>query len=497
MEGKTPAGSRASEVNDSYERARLLAESGDLEAALVAYTGLIECHRATPDTEARRLVIAAAINSGWACEILGHFEGALDAYAEASALGDGFSDLDELVADALNRRGDALVAMGRFDEAAKAFADIAVRFADSADADVQHEVAYALLHQGRSLEERELTRQATTVYADLIDRFRDNASPEVRSMCAEASLRMAAQTATEDPLAAVEIVEELSESDRDLANVEQVRHTAHALLVAGFQVGESGAHGDSIKVLRAVDRLSDDSDDEYLIDQVARAQLRVGWSLIQLERDEDATDILQPLAQRMRSASEPQLRVQAITALYNLGEIQYRASRFAEARALLDDAMQIATDTQVPEVDEVIADAALLEGFSFEAEGRDREAALTFGSVADRFDRSDSSGLRERVAKAWILKARALFASGQAVQALTAYERMIAKFSDGSGGVIREQVASALFGIGVIFESLGRTQDAVEAYRRLVSEMTTGKSPVVRELLRSAEVRLEHLSGST
>lgn len=255
-----------------------LHESGDVDLALQRCEELIDLTAdpaAVDDPIVRESAFTARFERALLLTELGELDAAADAYADAAVTPTDEHDPDQRheVAMALLNRGICLDAIGDHEQALGAYDELVVRYGDAEDPVTRDQVVRGRVNRAAALLMLDRPHEAATVAAALLTELSLTDALDAEQAVMALRLRAAAAEALEGPTAALAVLDDLDRIADDDPAVRVQLLTAR--LEQAEQLTVADAAQEAQRVLRdAVDRYDDDRDPS-VAEAVAQVRARL------------------------------------------------------------------------------------------------------------------------------------------------------------------------------------------------------------------------------
>ena len=222
-----------------------------------------------------------------------------------------------------------------------------------------------------------------------------------------------------------------------------------------------------------------------LREEVAKALVNKGITLIALGRGDDEIAVYDDLLDRFGAAAELPLRELVAKALLNKGVRLGVLGRTDDAIAVYDDFL--ARFGAAVTLREEVAKVLFNKGTRLCVLGRSDDEIAVYDDILARFGAADELPVRELVAKALFNKGVRLGAVGRGDEAIAVYDDLLARFGAADELLLREQVARALINKGVTLGALGRSNDAIAVYDDMLARFGAADELSLRNLVAFSE----------
>jgi tetratricopeptide (TPR) repeat protein len=336
------------------------------------------------------------------------------------------------VAQALLDKGQALVELGRHDEAAACFAQLVAEFGDSVEADMRERLVVALACLVRELMVLGRIDEAVQRADELDDRFRDADSSEARRVVVEGLD------------AGVAACDALAERDRGEVTLSVCSKVAAAMWLKALLLGKGGHEA---RELAAVEELLDrfgDSTEPRLRVPVARARYNRGVLLRDLGQHNEALDAWGELVDRFAAdppSGEPFI---VLDGLYARSHQLSELNRSAEAVTGCVELIDSYGDDERPPAQLKVAQALGLKAHVLAKAGNVEGALAVDDELLARFEDAVDADLRERVARTLLHKTSLLLRAGRSDEAVAASELLVTRFESETDPKLIAQVGDHL-----------------------------------------------------
>ncbi len=230
------------------------------------------------------------------------------------------------------------------------------------------------------------------------------------------------------------------------------------------------------------DMLLNQNIDDYLIrERVGEALFKKGYSLGELNRNEEAIAVYDDVIARFGSATEPALRKWVAMALFNKGYSLGALKRSEEDIAVYDDVIIRFGSATEPVLSEAVAKALVNKGYRLGALNRNEEGIPVYDDVVARFGSATEPALREQVAMALVNKGVTLGELNRNEEAIAVYDDVIARFGSATEPVLSEAVAKALVNKGVRLGELNRNEEEIAVYDDVIVRFGSATEPALRK----------------
>jgi len=261
---------------------------------------------------------------------------------------------------------------------------------------------------------------------------------------------------------------------------------ARALLRKGYVLRQLNRHEEALAAYDQVLARFGEATEPALREQVAWALVNKGYILGELNRREEALAAYDQVLARFGEATELPLRERVARALVGKGNRLSELNRHEEALAAYDQVLaRFGEATELP-LREHVAWALVNKGYILGELNRREEALAAYDQVLARFGEATELALREQVARALVNKGNRLGELNRREEALAAYDQVLARFGEATELELREQVAMALMNKGVTLNQLNRHEEALAAYDQVLIRFGEATELPLRELVARA-----------
>lgn len=252
----------------------------------------------------------------------------------------------------------------------------------------------------------------------------------------------------------------------------------YALLERARALAEAGRHGDAVQTLDAIVARFGDSDDARIEALVGDALFWKGYSLHEVERDEDALVAYEQVASRFRN--RPDFRGLLSRALYQQGTTLARLRRPEDALPVWDEMLATFADEDAPPLAMGLAYAYQGKAAALRLLDRPDEAVDAYDDLIVRFSGSDFPVLRERADAALSEKVFVLLLGRRYDEAI-----VVANAAVGRLGASRDPdaLAIAVLNLGGALANEQRFEEAIGVYDALIEQIGDTQFTVLRARL--------------
>ena len=229
-------------------------------------------------------------------------------------------------------------------------------------------------------------------------------------------------------------------------------------------------------------------DDPTLPEQISKALVNKGFTLGELNRNEDAISAYDEVVRRFGDSTETAIQEKVAAALVNKGVTLGELNRNEDAISAYDEVVRRFGDSTETAIQELVATTLVYKGATLGELNRNEDAISAYDEVVRRFGDSTETAIQELVAKALYSKGVTLGKLNHNEDTISAYDEVVRWFGDSTETAIQEWVVKALVNKGITFGELNRNEDEISAYDEIVrrfgdSTETTMQEPVATALV--------------
>lgn len=418
--GEVPAVRPSLVATAMNNRAKLLRETGQTEAAEQTRAALVKTYAESNDDKTRLMVGEA------------RFQQAMSKLDQGAA-DDGIAQLQELAADlrgatdeelqelATSARYNAAVAMrdrGKIQEATQIFRAIS-RSPNSSLPRQQGLVASSLYNLAVLLHEEGRLPSALRTYEEVISRFRTHPDEHIRQTVRSALTNKRS------------VLLEMGRTEQAESVTEQViSHAAEVLSPEAFEaqvqyqfqraidLAAKGQHRAAIAICDELIKKYEIGTDLIELGVVGRALVQKGYVLAQIGEYQEALRVMQEVVRRFGEHKEPDLQERVLLAKRNQAGVYLALRQYAEAERLLEEVRRGSDNQSQLHFEHIFATAtnclAQLNGMR----GNYREACALYAVVEERFNAVDDPEIQEEVAEAEINHAQLMLTENKPREAI-------------------------------------------------------------------------------
>ena len=381
---------------------------------------------------------------------------------------------ETLVAWALNRKADAHMEMGHFDQAMAACSEVVERFGASQKTELQRDVAEALYGKSYVLLELRKPSSALSVCDDVVERFGGSGDSGLQGWVATALIWKAfVQEELGEFESAVLTYDRVVQRFCTSPNPELQRSVAEAMVDKGDALRRLGNAEGSLETYQdVVDRFGA-SDDPQLAGSIAKAQIEKGYLLRGRGEPASAISVWEEVVARFGTSDDPELQQQVARTMIGTGATHEELGDLDSALLVWQEILERFGSSTDVELQRRVGRALTGKASALEAKGKPDLAVLAYDEVVNRFGTSDDPELRYRLARALGEKGHAFEGAGRPDSAVLAYDEVVNRFGTSDDPELQWWVALALIGKGSAFESLGKPESEVRAYDQVVERFGT------------------------
>jgi tetratricopeptide (TPR) repeat protein len=404
------------------------------------------------------------------------------------------------IAEALIGKGDALVGLGRCEEAYLCYERVIEQFGDADTQDLRRQVNFALTKKGTVLLDLDRLDEADAAFGALSMRIRRAPDPEralarvsvmiARLFDRRAAMLYEAGRYEEAIRAADAFLERFAENPppgRPDLVVAALRLKADALT-------DSGRTQEALALLgELVERYGDVEERSVrkivarawnkragLREKVAYALARNAWMLLDDRRNDEAITVVDELLARFGQASEIELCVHVASALDDKAVALGRLERWQDAIEVDEEIIHRFVDATDERLIEAVARALRNKAVFLRKLGQYDQAMVLFGEVAQRYGAATSPGLRKVVESALGARAELLGVTGQPAEAIILSDALIERAGDQTDPRERIRLADALGAKGTALIGEERYEEAIEVLNDLIERFEDDPESALR-----------------
>jgi tetratricopeptide (TPR) repeat protein len=432
--------------------ARRLRANGSQEEAVALYEEVIARSSVSSDPREFEKIAFAMMGKGYVLSQLGRSEASLDAYNSLiRRFGDsGDSRLRLRVAQSLIGQGSILTDLGRFDEARSIYEELITRFGSAPERHLGAQVAWALYGKGFDLEKMGRHEDAIEAFDELDARFGNSPESGLRE---PVSAALATKGWSLGQLGTP--VEEIAVLDRAERRLESTARwsprrdedLARAFVLRGDALGKLGRHNEAIAQFEKVVDDFGETVDATLVELVASALTRKAAAESQAGRPAQALSTseqaIQWLEERIATAPEPPLAGMLADAYLRMGITLGDLDRRDEAIACFDRLVALYGDAPEARNRNAVVSALIRKGSLLSDLDLPDEATRAYADALSLYDRAPVPNLEAEIAFAMLNHANLLAEAGHELEAVVELESLAARFSGNSDPDVLDQLDAA------------------------------------------------------
>jgi tetratricopeptide (TPR) repeat protein len=256
---------------------------------------------------------------------------------------------------------------------------------------------------------------------------------------------------------------------------------AKALVKKGVRLGQLQRSEEAIAVYNEVIGRFGSSDEIALQEQVAKTQFNKGVRLGQLQRHEEAIEVYNEVISRFGSSKDAVLQEQVEKALFNKGTILGELHRNEEAVAVYDELINRFGSSKETALQEKTAMALVNKGTTLGQLHRNEESIAVYDEVIKRFGSSKEAALQKQVAKALSNKEARTGQLQESQETNPVSDKEIKRSVSSNERGIQEQIEKALFNKGGKLEQTQRSEEAVPVSDEAINRFDSSMDAVLQE----------------
>jgi len=448
------------------------------------------------DRDLREHMAQSCLHAGNALIGLGRYEDAiqaLDDIAQRSSV-DHQQMSDRLVAQVAVAKGRALTKLGRFHEALDTFRSTIEEFADATDINVRIQAARAMSNMAAALGGLQRFDDALDLCSDVIAKYNHDPHPDMRNAVSSATLSRGESLrclgrSHDALLANNELVDKTSEYGNEQNGVISI-----ALCNSVSCLYDLGRLSDAIDICRQIESQFLDCNVPTVRGQVARATFLRGYCLEQLNIYGPALDTYQVVVDRYENDYVTGCREFVIEALARTGRTLRAVRRLDAAAIALDKAVRKYNADPHPELDKPYANVLTAQILILSELGQMAKAQKAADEVIDRF--GDDARFNETVARA--MNHRTLYVDNISMDDRINRFSVIADYYRGDPNrLLREPVAQAMINMAAGLRFLGRYPELQQVCNQVIQDYGDDPSPTFSRLVARAQLFLGVISEET
>ena len=205
---------------------------------------------------------------------------------------------------------------------------------------------------------------------------------------------------------------------------------------------------------------------------------------------EEALTTYDEVLRRFGESETPAFLEQVAKALVNMGSTLIQLNRPEEALDTCDEVLRRFGDSEMPTLLEEVAKALVRKGFTLIQLNRLEEALDTCDEVLRRFGESETPAFLEQVAKALVNMGNTLIQLNRLEEALDTCDEVLRRFGDGETPTLSKPVVVALVNMGFILIQLNRLEEALDTCDEVLRRFGDGETPTPCEPIAKAPVNI-------
>ena len=310
--------------------------------------------------------------------------------------------------------------------------------------------------------------ESVVTLGDLVRRSQQTDDPEIHLSVGELLYQTGTSCLTSTPEKSVSIFQLLLATTRESQDERVLDLLAKGRLGLGIALLSEGRKAEGVDALgTALARINVGTSTlpPAIIAQVTVTQ---GIMLDELGRSAEAVVAYDEVLRRFGESTEPGIQEQVAKALVNKGLTLEKLTPPVDPVATYDEVVQRFGEATEPDIQEQVARALVNKGVALVKLASPMDPLATYDEVVQRFGEATKPGIQAMVALALVNKAVTLGDRGKPDDKLTIYDEVVRRFGEATEPGIQEQVAKALVNKGLILGKLTPPVDPVATYDEVV-----------------------------
>ncbi len=281
---------------------------------------------------------------------------------------------------------------------------------------------------------------------------------------------------------------------------ENDKNKIQALFTHALLLGQLNRSEEAIEVYDEIVKRFEDSKDNNILEEVAKALVNKGSEFLKLDKDEKAIEVYDEVVKRLEDSKDNNILEKVSSALVSKGVTLGQLNRSEEAIEVYDEVVKRFEDSKDNSILKNVVKALFNKGVRLGQLNKSKEEIEVYDEVVKRFEDSKDNSILKNVASALHNKGVRLGHLNRIEESIEVYDEVVKRFEDSKDNSILEKVASALHNKGVTLGHLNRSEEAIEVYDKVVKRFEDSKNNSILEKVSSAlhnkGITLGHLNRS-